>query len=213
MPLELKPYSLQSSQWPPTGRHILAQFNQEDIVVYQAYSPQIGRYASENGSFGDGFRLDRMSWIKPNFLWMMHRSSWAEKQGQEVVLAIRLRRSSFDALLRSAVATKFENNVYESEVEWRLALRDSEVLFQWDPDHDPMGKPLQRRALQVGIRGNALRHYSQEWVVDIEDVTALVRAQSRFRDPELFDELLTPLERVYPVSDPETTRRLGISRP
>ena len=41
---------------------------------------------------------NRMSWIKPNFLWMMYRSNWGRSQGQEVVLAVRLKRSFFDSL-------------------------------------------------------------------------------------------------------------------
>jgi hypothetical protein len=45
------------------------------IVVYQAYRPQIGRFAAPRGSFGGShFSLGLMSWIKPNFLWMMYRS-------------------------------------------------------------------------------------------------------------------------------------------
>src|SRR4051794_29690087 len=44
-----------------------------------------------------------MSWVKPNFLWMMYRSGWGAKEGQEVTLALRLRRQFFDALLAQAV--------------------------------------------------------------------------------------------------------------
>ncbi|MFT5999906.1 MAG: hypothetical protein ACI81P_002365 [Neolewinella sp.] len=32
---------------------------------------------------GPAFSYQRMSWIKPNFLWMMYRCGWAKKQDQE----------------------------------------------------------------------------------------------------------------------------------
>jgi SAM-dependent methyltransferase len=51
---------------PNSGRHILAQFDDESVVDYQAYRPAIGLFAAKNGHFGGEFGLDRMSWIKPN---------------------------------------------------------------------------------------------------------------------------------------------------
>jgi hypothetical protein len=41
-----------------------------------------------------------MSWIKPTSLWMMHRWGWGTTDGQEVTLAIWLRRVAFDNILR-----------------------------------------------------------------------------------------------------------------
>ena len=67
-----------------SGRHVLAQYDAETVVVYQAYRPSIGAFAATHGYFGGGFSPSRMSWIKPNFLWMMYRCGWATKEGQEV---------------------------------------------------------------------------------------------------------------------------------
>lgn len=66
MKLLTKFYSNQASKWPKTGRHILAQFDGDAVVVYQAYRPAIGLFAAKNGYFGGEFSLNRMSWIKPN---------------------------------------------------------------------------------------------------------------------------------------------------
>ena len=82
--LRTEPYVAQTERWPKSGRHILAQFDDASVVVYQAYRPSIGRHAAEHGYFGGDFSLSRMSWIKPNFLWMMYRSGWGTKEGQEV---------------------------------------------------------------------------------------------------------------------------------
>jgi Domain of unknown function (DUF4291) len=54
-----------------------------------------------------------MTWIKPNFLWMMYRSGWGRKEGQEVTLAIRIKRSAFDEILSQAVHSKYTPELYE----------------------------------------------------------------------------------------------------
>src|SRR6185369_16959702 len=103
MNLHTEQYFRQLRRWPATGRHILAQFDAGTVVVYQAYRPAIGLFAAQQQRFGGEFSLNRMSWIKPNFLWMMYRSGWGTKQGQEVTLAVRLRRTGFDQILERAV--------------------------------------------------------------------------------------------------------------
>lgn len=60
MTLLLEPYVEQLPHWPRGGRHILAQFDDESVVVYQAYRPEIGRYAAAHGAFGAGFSFSRM---------------------------------------------------------------------------------------------------------------------------------------------------------
>ena len=100
MKVTTEPYLEQVKRWPASGRHILAQFDTDTVVVYQAYRPAIGRFAAEHGYFGGEFSLSRMSWIKPNFLWMMYRSAWATAPGQEAVLGLRISRAFFDEVLR-----------------------------------------------------------------------------------------------------------------
>ena len=34
--------------WPREGRHILAQYDEDSVVVYQAFSPEIADYAVRN---------------------------------------------------------------------------------------------------------------------------------------------------------------------
>jgi hypothetical protein len=68
----------------------MALHDDETLVVYQAYSPAIAEPALAEGTFVEPFRRERMTWIKPSFLWMMYRSGWATKPGQERVLAITI---------------------------------------------------------------------------------------------------------------------------
>jgi hypothetical protein len=86
-------YTQQLCDWPKSGRQILAQYDDDTIVVYQAYRPEIGHFAVEHGHFAGEFKYSRMSWIKPNFMWMMYHSDWGRSKGQEVILAIRLKKT------------------------------------------------------------------------------------------------------------------------
>ncbi|MFB2917846.1 DUF4291 domain-containing protein [Aerosakkonema funiforme] len=210
MRLLTEPYLMQVSRWPKTGRHILAQFDDNSVIVYQAYRSAIGHFAASHGYFGGEFKLNRMSWIKPNFLWMMYRSEWGTKAGQEVILAVRIKRSAFDEILANAVHSNYIPELYESEKEWKKALKSSSVRLQWDPDRHPSGAKLERRAIQLGLRGDFLYHYAQEWIIDIEDISEFVQQQHQYKGGELTN-LLTPFESVYPVSNPPIANKLGLS--
>ena len=156
-----EPYAGQAVRWPSAGRHILAHHDAETIVVYQAYRPSIGNHAVASGALGGDFSYARMSWIKPNFLWMMYRSGWGTKTDQEITLGLRLRREFFDGLLAQAVASSFERARYATHGEWRSALASSAVRLQRDPDYDPAGNPVARRAIQLGLRGPHARSLRQ----------------------------------------------------
>ena len=199
MPLIIQPYLTQLNTWPTSGRHILAQFDDTTIIVYQAYRPSIGHFAAAHGYFGGEFSFSRMSWIKPGFLWMMARSGWATKDGQTVILAIRLQRTAFDLILSQAVHSHFISEVYASEDTWREAVASSDVRLQWDPDHDPYGNPCQRRALQLGLRGETLARYAREWIIGIEDITSFVHEQHRHVLAHDEPSLVIPQERIYPT--------------
>src|SRR4051812_43117942 len=93
---------------PKEGQHILAYKQDEQIVVYQAYNDQIADYAVENQMLGGThYSYNRMSWIKPNFLWMMYRCGWTAKENQDRVLAIWLNKAEFENILQQAVFSSF----------------------------------------------------------------------------------------------------------
>lgn len=185
----------------------MAQFDDETVVVYQAYRPEIGHFAAKHGYFGGAFSLGRMSWIKPNFLWMMYRCGWASKEGQEVVLAVTIERRAFDAILAAAVPSSYgQVDRFASTEAWSQAVKTSDVRLQWDPDHGPSGAPLERRAIQLGLRGDVLARYARPWIRSIEDISEFVHAQAKLRGTA---DLVTPREEVYPVA-PETAAILGL---
>ena len=151
-----------------------------------------------------------MSWIKPNFLWMMYHCGWGSKEGQEVVLAVRLKRAAFGEILRRAVHSSFVPEVYESESAWKASVGKSNVRLQIDPDHNPSGAPVERTAIQLGLRGEILAKNAREWLLGIEDVSEFVRERrEHVRSP--YDRLITLRKEVYPVNDPKVAARLGVT--
>ncbi len=204
-------YSTSVARLPKTGRHIVAQYDETSVVVYQAYRPAIANFAVEHGYFGGEFSFNRMSWIKPNFLWMMYRSGWGTKAGQEVILAIRIKRSAFEMILAAAVHSSLVPEVYSCEADWKQAVAQSSVRLQWDPDHHPSGAKLERRAIQLGLRGEVLAQYARDWIVSIEDISEFVQQQYPVVQSGDWEELIVPSEAVYPVADSDIAKRLQLS--
>ena len=142
------------------------------------------------------FSRDRMTWIKPSFLWMMYRCGWATKPGQERVLAVRITRAGFEEALSSACLSHFDPDVYPSHDAWQQRLATSPVRIQWDPERDVALKPLPWRSLQVGIGGATVPAYVDRWVVGIEDVTEHAH---RLRGLPVAERADLPVERPYPL--------------
>jgi hypothetical protein len=209
--LVIEPYREQVKVWPKEGRHILAQFDAESVVVYQAYRPSIGRYAVQHGRFGGEFSYERMSWVKPNFLWMMYRSGWGTRADQDVTLAVRLRRSFFDEVLARAVPSSWDRGLYPTREEWSRDVGRSDVRLQWDPDHHPSGAKLERRAIQLGLRGETLRAFGTREIVEVIDLSEFVAEERDRLASGGFAALVTPRERVYRPADPAVTARLGLA--
>jgi hypothetical protein len=204
--LATAPYAEQMIRWPQAGRHILAQFDNDTIIVYQAYCPNIGRFAVEKGYFGGDFKFSRMSWIKPNFLWMMYRSQWGRSERQEVVLAVRLKREFFDSLLTQAVPSSFTPHAFGSRDEWAAAVARSDVRLQWDPDHLPTGEKCERRAIQLGLRGAVLESYAKREIVQIIDMSTFVAEQRSNIHEWKNGKLITPIEHVYVAANRNVSR-------
>ena len=212
MKLSIEAYRTQVQRWPRSGQHILAQFDANSIVIYQAYRPAIGEYAVRHQMFGGEWSFSRMSWIKTNFLWMMYRSGWGTKSDQELTLAVRIQRAGFDQLLRDAVHANFVADRYTTQAAWSNAVAQSSVRLQWDPDHDPSGAKVERRAIQLGLRGKALAWYARDWILDIEDISLFVAEQRQYAQSKAtYAYLQTPCEDVYSVLDTTTAQRLGLS--
>jgi len=189
-------------------REIRAAYDDEGLYVYQAYRPEIGRYAAAHGRFGTGFKLERMTWIKPSFGWMLYRCGYGFKPGQEVVLRIKITHAGWLEMLSGAVLSHYDRNVHDEKITFEQALKVSECRVQWDPDRTLGLGRMERRAIQVGLRGSLVTRYTRDWIVTIEDVTGLAHAVKDALDAR--SELPpVPDERVYDVPS-VIRRRLGM---
>jgi hypothetical protein len=128
---------------------------------------------------------------------MMFRNGWGTKEMQETTLAIRLKRIAFDLILSEAVPSTYSNERYPAVAAWKQALASSAVRLQWDPDHHPSGAKIERRAIQLGLRGPTLEQYAHDWIIDIEDISDFVREQREHMLARDYSQLLIPQEREY----------------
>jgi hypothetical protein len=173
------------------------------LTVYQAYAPEIGLPTARDGRFPAVWQRDRMTWIKPSFLWMMYRCGWGTKEGQETVLAVEITREGFEWALAHACLAHYEHGLHSTRATWKRELKRAPARVQWDPERDLHVQPLPHRSLQLGLAGEAAHRYADEWIVSIADITPLARtihAHVRDGDVDAARQLL-PSERPYLVND------------
>ncbi|QES52420.1 DUF4291 domain-containing protein [Streptomyces venezuelae] len=185
----------------PAHREIRAAHTATTVTVYQAYAPALGLPAARDQRFPAAWKRERMTWIKPSFLWMMYRCGWATKTDQETVLAVEITREGFDHALAGACLSHYEPGTHPDREAWQSALRAAPARVQWDPERDLHLNPLPYRSLQLGLSGPASRAYADEWTVAIRDVTPLAReihALVRAGD-ETAARALLPAETRYPA--------------
>ena len=176
-------------------------YSDHTIRVYQAYRPEIALAALSAGRFVPPFSMGRMTWIKPSFNWMMYRCGFAAKPGQEVVLGIDITREGFEWALRNAALSRFIPSVHASHERWQELLTAKPVRIQWDPERDWRLNPMAGvRAIQVGLAGEAVERYVNEWIVHIEDVTPTARlAAAAVESGTPLSPLPSAAERPYPI--------------
>ena len=193
---------------PPSHsyRAIRATYTPTTITVYQAYPPEIANPALEKQKFVPPFSRLRMTWIKPSFLWMAYRSGWATKQRQERILAIEITREGFEWALRNSCLSHQDATTRDTTLDkeqWQQRLRASPVRIQWDPERDFQHRPLNHRAIQIGLGPEAVTRYVDEWIVFIVDVTNAMQQVKNRVDKGDFEaaQQLLPKEKAYPLSD------------
>jgi hypothetical protein len=193
-------------------RQVRALYTDTTITVYQAYPVAIAEAALRAGRFVPPFKRERMTWIKPSFLWMMYRCGWATKPGQERVLAITIGRAGFQAALAEAVVSHYDRSLHPDHEQWSRELKRSPVRVQWDPERSLRLGELPYRLLQVGLGGTAVDRYVDEWIVGLSDVTDQARSiRARLdRGDGAGAAALLPAERRYPLPA-QIAARLGAS--
>ncbi|ALB61134.1 hypothetical protein AFK62_00740 [Cronobacter condimenti 1330] len=182
-------------------KEIRAYYTDDFIRVYQAFSDEIAESALENKTFvSPPFSMSRMTWIKPSFLWMMYRSGWAKKDSkQKRILAIDISHTGFREILKSGVLSSHGEFHHNSLDNWRVDIKKSDVIIQWDPERDIYLNKLNYRTIQIGLRNQAVEDYCRKWIIDIKDATPLAH---RIHELVITNDIndarkLLPAEKIY----------------
>ena len=112
-------------------------------------------------------------------------------------MAIDIKRAAFDYIIDNAVLSAFHSETDGTMEEWKQRIQSSDIRCQWDPERDIWGNPLDYRSIQLGLRGQAVVHYVNDWIVSIEDITEYVRELDVMRriGTDITEKL--PKERIY----------------
>lgn len=125
-------------------------------------------------------------------------------------MAIHLKIDAFERYLKNAVASSFQEGDYADRAAWQNAVKNSNIRLQWDPDHDPYGAKLDRRAIQIGIRNEDVKTYAKADILKIENISDLVKTQYQHVLNNNLDGLLVPEEKPYIPRDIEVRTKLKI---
>ncbi|EHM7983024.1 DUF4291 domain-containing protein [Elizabethkingia anophelis] len=183
---------------------IRALYDNDYIIIYQAFNKYIAQSAVDNQSFiSPPFKKERMTWIKPSFLWMMYRSGWATKENQENILAIKIKRSGFEWALQNSCLSHFDSTIHSSYDSWKETLKNSPVRIQWDPEKDIFLQPLNYRSIQIGLSGIAVEKYISNWIIDIEDITEHCKKINLLIKNNKINQAkeMLPKEQLYPLPE------------
>lgn len=184
----------------PEEKQIRAHYTDKYIRVYQAYNNNIAESALVNQKFtSPPFKLERTTWIKPSFFWMMYRCGWAAKENQERVLAIDITHEGFKWAISNSVLSHFVSSEYDNYNDWLTAKETKPVVIQWDPERDIFLNKLNYRSIQIGLTPPAAKLYAEEWILKIDDITDAVKKIKLLIDNLKIAEAkkLLPNEQIY----------------
>lgn len=115
-------------------------------------------------------------------------------------------------ILAGGLWASWDRDIYATSDEWSRAVGLSSVRLQWDPDHHPSGAKLDRRAIQLGLRGSILEAFGNAELLEVIDLSQFVAEQLSSLSRGV-SGLVTPRERVYTPADPAVSSRLGLATP
>ena len=195
-----------------------AEYDNEGVYFYQAFGDSIRLYAIKHQKLGgEKFNPERMTWIKPNFAWMLYRSGYGFKEGQKHVLKIKLAHKVVSKILEQCTCI---------EGGWKGNREEpcSDGWIQWDPARDLFSsekkkprKMLKKRAIQIGLARSLSKYYNDN-ILSIEDVSELARSVGKahsqkniIKCKKMLSELNLPNEVMYKARcNDKVLKRLGM---
>jgi hypothetical protein len=183
-------------------RQVRAQYDDETITVYQAYSDDIGKESVEKQRLDASplFKCTRTTWVKPSWAWMMYRAGYSYKDDRQArILALKMKHEDFQNLLKRGKLTN-----HGPSGQSKSKSDEAVVNIQWDPERAPNMDKLPYRSIQIGIPGVFVTDWVKNGIVSIEDVTdkarklkAAVDQDSKISLEDLIKQGLVPEEKPY----------------
>lgn len=185
------------------NHEIRAVYDRDSITVYQAYNQHIAQLAVQHQKFVSPFSFQRMTWIKPSFLWLMGRSHWASKPNQTHILAICIQRDFWEYLLQLSVHTDPTLATHQNGEQWYESFENAKVHIQWDPERNLKGSKLEQRSIQIGISRFLIQAFNDQAILSIRDISPMVHKMAQLRRLGQYKhaEKLLPKARIYPLND------------
>ena len=84
-------------------------------------------------------------------------------------------------MYRSGWATKPNQDSYDA---WKEQLQNAPVRIRWDPERDIQMNKLDYQSIQMGLSDLAVKKYTEEWIVNITDVTSLTHVTKSLLESE-----------------------------
>jgi hypothetical protein len=182
-------YESHEKHLPSEGKFIIAQFNEEDVILYQAFRNSIAQYAVKNQKLGGaGYDFNYSTCFKPSFLWMMYYSGWAKKEDKENILAIRISRNDFEYILQHVA-------------EYPETIEAPDVQLTWTPYYDLRGDKTGRLSARIRLAGSMLHRFNDEMIKEIQNITPFVKEQQALMLHNQVSSIMVPVERVYTPYD------------
>jgi hypothetical protein len=189
----------------PSGRRVFATFDDSSVVMYMALAPDAAELVME---FNAIVAVDgaRMLWLSPGFVCTGYRSRWARAPGRERVLACHFQREVIATLLAKSVPARFDPAMFETQRAWRLATRYTVIRHDWIELPKELGGGEE---MVLGVRGDMLKSFAGDWLLRVDDVTAVFTQQHAAVDGQRWGEILAPVECELTVA-PEIHSRMGL---
>lgn len=135
---------------------------------------------------------------------MMYRSGWGMKDpGQKRILAVDLSHEGFKEIINQGILSHYENvHDINNMDEFKLKIKNPDVVIQWDPERDILLNKLNYRTIQIGLRNIAVQKYCTEWVLNITDVTERSQEIKLLIDSNRIEseKKLLPKENIYGIN-------------
>ncbi len=116
--------------------------------------------------------------IQLSFLSIMHDYSSREKENQESVLAIWIKKEVFKEILQK-------------------------VTPKWNPDYDYFGKQLERQTIQLDLNEEDFEKLIKENIDFVLDISDFIKEQKQYINQNQIDQLMLPKERIVDFETPE----------